>query len=72
MINKVFTIANPRKDSSATKYGGKIVVCHPGITDSKIHRYNSMYRSTRGVANPAKTKDTSSKRCLLYHSIQTR
>ena len=26
-------IAKPEKIAPATKYGGKIVVCHPGITD---------------------------------------
>src|SRR5690554_3441469 len=33
IINSVFTIANPEKIAPATKYGGRIVVCHPGITD---------------------------------------
>jgi hypothetical protein len=31
IIRKVFTIANPEKTAPATKYGGKIVVCHPGL-----------------------------------------
>src|SRR5690554_4153898 len=29
----VTTIAKPEKMAPATKYGGKIVVCQPGITD---------------------------------------
>ena len=33
IINSVSTIANPENNAPSTKYGGKIVVCHPGITD---------------------------------------
>ena len=33
MINSVFTIAKPENTAPATKYGGNIVVCHPGIID---------------------------------------
>ncbi len=33
MIKRVKTIAKPEKIAPATKYGGKIVVCHPGITE---------------------------------------
>ncbi len=33
IISKVCTIAKPEKIAPATKYGGKIVVCHPGMTD---------------------------------------
>ena len=29
----VCTIAKPENTAPATKYGGKIVVCHPGITE---------------------------------------
>ena len=32
-MRMVSTIANPPKMAPATKYGGKIVVCHVGITD---------------------------------------
>jgi hypothetical protein len=32
-MSKVLTIANPEKIAPATKYGGNIVVCHPGITE---------------------------------------
>ena len=30
---KVITIASPEKIAPVTKYGGKIVVCHPGMTE---------------------------------------
>src|SRR5690606_1974300 len=67
MIRSVFTIANPEKIAPATKYGGKIVVCQPGITDvAKSKDTIVCTESTRGVANPAKTKDTSSKRCQSF------
>jgi hypothetical protein len=42
IISKVFTIAKPEKTAPATKYGGKIVVCHPGITEVANHRYNGV------------------------------
>ncbi len=32
--HQVKTIANPEKTAPATKYGGKIVVCQPGSTDT--------------------------------------
>jgi hypothetical protein len=32
-MSNVFTIAKPENIAPATKYGGKIVVCQPGITD---------------------------------------
>jgi hypothetical protein len=64
MINKVFTMAKPEKIAPATKYGGKMVVCHPGITDvAKSKDTMVCTESTKGVAKPAKTRDTSSKRC---------
>src|SRR5690554_7037366 len=64
IINSVFTIANPEKIAPATKYGGRIVVCHPGITDvAKSNDTMVCTESTNGVAKPANTKDTSSKRC---------
>ena len=60
----MFTIANPEKIAPATKYGGKIVVCHPGITDvAKSKDTIVCTESTSGVAKPANTNDTSSKRC---------
>src|SRR6478609_10804740 len=64
MISKVFTIANPEKTAPATKYGGRIVVCHPGITEvAKSIDTIVCTESTSGVAKPARTNDTSSKRC---------
>src|SRR5690606_25740693 len=67
MIKRVFTIANPEKIAPATKYGGKMVVCHPGITDvAKSNDTMVCTESTNGVAKPANTKDTSSKRCQSF------
>ena len=64
IINKVFTIANPENTAPATKYGGNIVVCHPGITEvAKSKDTMVCTESTNGVAKPAKTKETSSNRC---------
>ena len=64
MINNVFTIANPEKTAPATKYGGKIVVCHPGITEvAKSIDTIVCTERTSGVAKPASTRETSSKRC---------
>src|SRR3990172_4259096 len=35
---RVITIASPEKIAPATKYGGKIVLCHPGTLDiAKSH-----------------------------------
>ncbi|MNX63933.1 hypothetical protein D3C86_949450 [compost metagenome] len=66
-INNVFTIANPENTAPATKYGGKIVVCHPGITEvAKSIDTIVCTESTSGVAKPANTKDTSSKRCQSF------
>ena len=67
MIKSVFTIAKPEKIAPATKYGGKIVVCHPGITEvAKSKDTMVCTESTSGVAKPAKTRDTSSKRCQSF------
>ena len=62
MINiKVQTIANPENTAPATKYGGKIVVCHPGITDvAKSIDTIECTENTKGVAKPANTNETSS------------
>ena len=57
-------MAKPEKIAPATKYGGKIVVCQPGITEvAKSNDTIVCTESTNGVAKPASTKDTSSKRC---------
>src|SRR5678816_584329 len=67
MISKVFTIAKPENTAPATKYGGKIVVCHPGITEvAKSKDTIVCTESTNGVAKPASTKETSSKRCQSF------
>src|SRR5215471_3238046 len=47
----------------ATKYGGKIVVCHPGIKDvAKSMLTTECTESTSGVANPARIRLTISYR----------
>ena len=57
-------MAKPEKIAPATKYGGKIVVCHPGITEvAKSKDTIVCTESTKGVAKPANTNDTSSNRC---------
>src|SRR5690606_12968098 len=67
IIRSVFTIANPENTAPATKYGGKIVVCHPGITEvAKSKDTIVCTESTSSVAKPAKTNDTSSKRCQSF------
>ncbi len=53
--SSVSTIANPLKIAPATKYGGKIVVCHPGSTDvAKSIDTMLCTLNTSGVARPAK------------------
>jgi hypothetical protein len=57
----------PEKIAPATKYGGKMVVCHPGRMDvAKSKLTMEWTESTRGVERPAKTSETASKRC---HSL---
>ena len=64
---KVSTIPKPEKIAPATKYGGKMVVCQPGITDvAKSIETMECTENTRGVAMPAKTKLTSSKRVQCF------
>ena len=44
-----------------------MVVCHPGITEvAKSKDTMVCTESTKGVAKPAKTKETSSKRCQSF------
>ena len=58
-INKVCTIAKPEKTAPATKYGGKIVVCQPGITEvAKSNDTIVCTDSTNGVLNHAKTNES--------------
>ena len=57
-------MANPEKSAPETKYGGKMVVCQPGITEvAKSKDTMVCTDNTKGVANPANTRETSSKRC---------
>ena len=57
-------MANPEKIAPATKYGGKMVVCHPGTIDvAKSKDTIVCTESTSGVEKPASTSETSSKRC---------
>jgi hypothetical protein len=57
IIIKVNTIAKPENIAPATKYGGKIVVCHPGITDVAKSKLTMVCtESTNGVERPASTK----------------
>jgi hypothetical protein len=53
-ISSSSTIANPPKTAPATKYGGKIVVCHPGRTEvAKSNDTIECTLSTSGVEMPA-------------------
>ena len=57
-------MANPPKMAPATKYGGKMVVCHPGITDvAKSKDTIVCTERTSGVASPASTSDKDSCLC---------
>ena len=63
-MSNVFTMAKPEKIAPATKYGGKIVVCQPCITEvAKSKDTMVCTERTNGVAKPASTNYTSSKRC---------
>src|SRR5215471_15335621 len=54
-IIQVATIAKPENTAPATKYGGKIVVCQPGISDvAKSKDTIVCTDSTSGVDRPAK------------------
>ena len=51
------TMAKPEKTAPATKYGGKIVVCQPGITETAKSKLTIVCtESTSGVANPARMR----------------
>ena len=70
-MSSVLTMANPENIAPATKYGGNIVVCHPGMTDvAKSNDTMVCTESTSGVARPASTRDTSSKRCQSLGRIR--
>ena len=60
--SRVWTIANPENIAPATKYGGNIVVCQPGITEVAKSMETIVWTDkTRGVAKPASTSETSPK-----------
>ena len=53
----VMTIATPEKIAPATKYGAKIVLCHPGsCAMAKSHDTTLCTEITSGVASPAKSR----------------
>src|SRR5579872_3544728 len=57
MSSSVITHANPENIAPATKYGGKIVVCQPGITEvAKSNDTMVCTDSTSGVDRPAKSR----------------
>ena len=53
----VITIEKPEKTAPATKYGGKMVVCHPGMTEvAKSKETIVCTDRTNGVEIPARIK----------------
>src|SRR5215212_11843466 len=63
----VKTIPIPEKIAPATKYGGKIVVCHPGVRAiAKSNDTTECTESTSGVENAARNRYALAK-CL--HSL---
>jgi hypothetical protein len=53
----VSTIPKPEKIAPATKYGGKIVVCHPGMSEiAKSKETIVCTERTSGVASPASNR----------------
>jgi hypothetical protein len=59
----VLTIAKPENTAPQQNK----VVCHPGITEiAKSIDTIVCTERTRGVANPARTNETSSKRCQSF------
>src|SRR5437764_9772087 len=65
-------MAKPEKMAPATKYGGKMVVCQPGITEvAKSKDTIVCTESTSGVARPANTSDNDSCLCqCLVEPVQ--
>src|SRR5580658_9804264 len=62
--NSESTIAKPENTAPATKYGGKMVVCQPGITEvAKSKDTMVCTESTSGVERPASTSQSASARC---------
>ena len=51
------TIANPENTAPATKYGGKIVVCQPGMSDvAKSKETTLCTERTSGVESAARMR----------------
>src|SRR5512146_2792350 len=68
MIISVSTIAMPEKMAPATKYGGKIVACQPGITAvAKSQLTIVCTEMTSGVPNPASMRYTTSYLCQVRY-----
>src|SRR6476659_11138843 len=64
----VKTIPMPEKMAPATKYGGKIVVCHPGVSAiAKSKDTTECTDSTSGVENAARNRYARAK-CLHSRS----
>ena len=60
-------MAKPEKIAPATKYGGNIVVCHPGTTEVAKSKLTIVCtESTSGVAIPANTKERDSHLCQCF------
>tara|TARA_B100001123_G_C14338384_1_gene641998 strand:+ start:186 stop:506 length:321 start_codon:yes stop_codon:yes gene_type:complete len=60
-------MAKPENNAPKTKYGGKIVVCHPGKTAvAKSVLTIECTEKTNGVANPANINDTDSNLCQSF------
>ena len=56
-MTSVRTIARPEWMAPATKYGAKIVVCHPGrLAIAKSHDTTEWTETTSGVARAAKKR----------------
>src|SRR6478672_12935332 len=65
MVN---TMPMPEKMAPATKYGGKIVVCHPGVSAiAKSNDTTECTDSTSGVENAARNRYARAK-CLHSRS----
>ena len=53
----VSTMAKPEKMAPATKYGGKIVACQPGSSDTAKSKHTTVCtESTSGVERPARIR----------------
>ena len=62
--HSVSAIANPESSAPATKYGGKIVECQPGVLPTEKSSETTLCTEmTSGVASPAINRYAVSKRC---------